>query len=182
MQGNQIIKKAVDTLTGKIIYSFTIKNKTPEVPKRTLWDWILRKPKVEPILSRDFEIYPCVVANQYRIAGEAITLPTDLFEDEGKTLTQHVPVHLPTMIYIIAAAIQNNYKEPEAELIEYLERNMDNIDISQTLVASLQAANMEAFTISIVLMTGASKILEPKSSPQDGSELIASHTPTLAQH
>lgn len=169
-----IISSAVDALTGKQIYSFTIKNKHPQTIRRKFFDWLLRKPIVQPTLERTFDIYPTVVANQYRIAAKALSLPKDLFDDATLMLA-YVPVHLATMVYIIASAIQNTYEEPEAELIEYIERNADNIDIAQALGASLQATNMQSFSISIVLMNGTATFLNPKASPQDGRELIASH-------
>lgn len=181
MDSRQIIKGAVDELTGKMIYEFTIPVKHVEpaiLPKRTLWDRVLRKPPpsiIEPETERSFQIYPCVAINQYRIAGEALTLPVDLLEDETQALT-YVPEHLPTMIYIIAAAIQNNYLEPDKELIQFLERNLDNIDILKILAASLQNANMQSFLTSIVLMNGMASILKPEANPIDGRELIASHT------
>lgn len=169
-----IISSAVDALTGKMIYSFTLRNKLPKQVKRTIRDWLMRRPIVEPVLDRKFDIYPAVVANQYRIAAKALSLPKDLFDDATMMLA-YVPDHLPTMVYIIASAIQNTYEEPAAELIEYLERNADNIDIAQALGASLQATNMQSFSISIVLMNGMATFLKPKASPHDGSELIASH-------
>lgn len=187
MQDKQIISAAVDALTGKKILSFTLINKVPdkiERPKpiqRTFLDKLFRRPivelpsVVEPILSRTFDIYPCVVANQYRIAGKALSLPDDLFEDQSIMLA-YVPEHLPTMVYIIAAAITNTYEEPTDELIQYLERNLDNEYLMSVLAASLQQTNMQAFTISITLMNGVAKILTPEVSPLDGSELIASHT------
>lgn len=174
MRDYDIISSAVDALTGKQIYSFTIKNKNPQTVRRTIFDWLMRKPMAQPTLERKFDIYPSVVANQYRIAAKALSLPKDLFDDATLMLA-YVPDHLPTMVYIIASAIQNTFEEPEADLIQYLERNADNIDIAQALGASLQATNMQSFSISIVLMNGMATFLKPKASPHDGSELIASH-------
>lgn len=181
MKDNQIIQAVVDALTGKVIYEFTIKvnHVEPVVkPKRSVLDWILRKPlpaSPEPEIERSFHIKPCVVANQYRISAKALSLPVDLFEEEEKMLA-YVPEHLPTMVYIIAAAVQNNYLEPDPELITFFERNLDNLDIAELLVASLQGTNMQSFLTSIVLMNGIASILKPKTSPIDGSGLIASHT------
>jgi hypothetical protein len=138
----------------------------------TLWDRIRgRKPEAGPLpeIERTFEIWPCVAVNQYRIAGVAITLPSELFENSTDMLAL-VPEHLPKMIYIIASAVQNDYREPDPELIQFFERNLDNIDVVQILSASLQAANMQSFLTSIVLMNGVAKILKPKTSPTDGSE------------
>jgi hypothetical protein len=186
MEGKEIIRGVVDALTGKMTYQFTVPLRVIEPviqpepiipPKQSLWDRMKGIPKpeivypelIEPEKERSFTIYQSVVINQYRIAGKALSFPNDLFEEEEKMLA-YVPQHLPTMCYIIAAAVQNNYKEPDPELIKFFEYNLDNVDILQILVASLQAANMQAFLTSIVLMNGMAKILEPKASPQDGSE------------
>lgn len=182
MTDNQIITAAVDALTGKTIYEFDIENRSYKfipTPEQTVWQRLLRKPIVEPTQvekSRHFVIKPTVVANQYRIASKSLSLPVDLFEDQSKMLA-YVPQHLPTMIYIIAAAITNTRDEPSSELIAYLEDNLDNLDVLQILAASLQSANMQSFLISITLMNGLAKILTTSVNPLDGSELIASHTP-----
>jgi len=175
MEDNQIIRAVVDTLTGKMTYEFTVPVRVVEpvpIAKYTWLDRVLRKPIPKPVLpetERSFKIYQSVVVNQYRIASSALSLPEDLFEEEAKMLS-YVPQHLPTMCYIIAAAVQNNYKEPDAELIKFFEYNLDNIDVLEILAASMQSANMQAFLTSIVLMQGTATILKPKASPQDGSE------------
>lgn len=180
MKDNQIIQAVVDTLTGKVIYEFTIRvnHIEPVVPtKQSFLDRVLRRPAPtdpEPETERSFQIRPCIVANQYRISAKALSLPVDLFGEQEKMLA-YVPEHLPTMVYIIAAAIQNNHLEPDPALITFFERNLDNLDVVELLVASLQGTNMQSFLTSIVLMNGTAKILEPKSSPLDGSGLIASH-------
>ena len=171
MTDNQIITAAVDALTGKTIYEFDVVNLNPS--KRTLLDKLLRKPLAPQ--SRHFVIKPTVVGVQERIAASALSLPTDLFEDQSKMLA-YVPEHLPTMIYIIACAIENREEEPDSELLHYLKWNLDNPDVLQILAASLQSANMQSFLISITLMNGLAKILTVSVNPLDGSELIASHT------
>lgn len=174
MNDTQIVQGVVDALTSKLLYEFKVKVKHVEPviqPKRSLWDRISRKPveRIQPETERSFKIWPCVAINQYRIAGKALSLPDELFDDDTKTLSL-VPEHLPTIIYIIAAAVQNNYLEPDPELITFFERNLDNPDIVQILAASLQAANMQDFSTSIVLMNGMATIVKPKTSPQDGRE------------
>lgn len=177
MHENQIIRAAVDALTGKVVHSFTLRNRVLELKRRSFFQWLLRR-KNKVVFERTFNISPCVVANQYRIAAKALTLPIEVFEDYA-TMLRYVPEHLPTIIYIIAAAITNTYEEPDSELIEYLERNLDNEDVLEILSASLQATNMQSFLTSIVLMNGVAKVL--KTSPQDGRELIASHNQTSDQ-
>ncbi|MNL83089.1 hypothetical protein D3C87_2106450 [compost metagenome] len=46
----------------------------------------------------------------------------------------------------------------------------------KALLAAFDNSGMQAFSNSIVLMKGTATILETKTSPKDGSELIASHT------
>lgn len=180
MEEKNILSAITDTLTGKPVYKLTVPVKwlplTPK-PKRSFWDWLTRKPlpeQPEVETERTLIFAPCVVANQYRVAGAAAQLPEELFEDQSYNL-RLLSEHQPTIVYIIAAAIQNNHLEPEQELITFIERNLDGLDLVNALVASFQSLNMEAFTNSIVLMRGTVTILKLKTSPDDGSELIASH-------
>ena len=181
MEDIKIIQGAVNALNEESIYEFTVRvvDVEPVIqPRRTLWDRITRKPlptPIEPETHRTFKIYESVVSNVYRIAGKAVSLPIDIFEEEEKMLA-YVPEHLPTMIYIIAAAIQNNHKEPDAELIRFLERNLTNSAVAKLLVSAMFNTNMQAFLISIVSMQAMASIVKPKTSPIDGNELIASHT------
>lgn len=181
MEEINILTSIVDTLTGKPVYRLTIPIKwLPDPPKvkRSLWDWLTRKPMpVLPDLEtyRTLEFWPCVVGNQYRVAGRAVLLPKEIFEDQSYNIDL-IREHQPNIVYMVAAALQNNHLEPDPELITFIERNLDGIDLINTLIASFQALNMQSFTNSIVLMKGAVSILKPKASPNDGSELIASHT------
>lgn len=170
-ENRKIISAAIDTLTGRVL--FTLRIPVRWTPKRKWWDF--RKRKVET--ERVYEIWPTVVCNQFRIIGKALTLPDEVYEEA----TQMFPLfaeHQRTMLYIVAAAIQNNHLEPDSELILFLERNLPGEDIYEALHASLQQVNMQAFFDSIVLMKGTVNIVSPreKASPLDGSELIASHT------
>jgi len=180
MQENQIIRAVVDVLTGKVIYEFTIqvrKVKPVLPPKLTIWEKLkgVKPPTApEPETERTFQIFPAVVVNQYRIAASALSLPVDLFDDPTRMLA-YVPAHLKTMVYIIAAAVQNNEEEPDPELIRFFELNLDNPDIVQILSASLQGTHMQSFLSSILLMQGEATILTSEGSPTDGSESIASH-------
>jgi hypothetical protein len=167
----KIISAAIDTLTGKVL--FTLRVPIRWTPKKKWWDF--RKKKVET--ERVYQIWPSVVCNQIRIIGKALSLPAEIYEET----TQMFPIfaeHQRTMLYIVAAAIQNNHLEPDPELILFLERNVEGQDLLDAMMASLQQLNMQAFFDSIVLMNGTVKIVSPKekTSPLDGSELIASHT------
>lgn len=173
---NKIVSAAIDTLTGKLLFTLNIPVRwTPKV----VWWKRLFKRKVEQEKFRSFEIWPCVVANQFRIVGKALTLPKEIY-DEPNLLFPIFEENQRTMLYIVASAIQNNHLEPDPGLITFLERNIDGETILTALQASLQQANMQSFFDSIVLMNGLVEIVSPsqtKSSPLDGSELIASHIP-----
>lgn len=173
---NKIVSAAIDTLTGKLLFTLNIPVRwLPKVP----WWKRLFKRKVVQEKFRSFEIWPCVVANQFRIVGKALTLPKEIY-DEPNLLFPIFEENQRTMLYIVASAIQNNHLEPDTSLIKFLENNIDGETILTALQASLQQANMQSFFDSIVLMNGLVEIVSPsqtKSSPLDGSELIASHTP-----
>ena len=175
MEENQILKTVVDTLTGKKIHTLTVPVKwRPKLP------WYKRLIGMRDKYTQDyqtFEIWPCVVNNQYRIAGNAAMLTDGLHQthsDNIKFIIQNQPI----VVYIVAAAIQNNHLEPEQGLIDFIGNNFDKDDLYTALRASFDNLGMEAFSNSIVLLKGTVKILMPEeTSPKEGSELIASHTP-----
>lgn len=180
MTDNEIISAAAETIIDKPKFTFTIPiTWRPEV-KRTLPDKLLRKPLPEPETERTFTIYPCKVCNMYRIASVAARIPQEI---KSGTLSEAclplIYAHMKDIVYVIASAIQNNPLEPDPELITFINNNFDAIDLHSSLQPALQNLNMEAFFNSIVLIKGTVKILQPKeekTSPKDGSELIASHT------
>lgn len=177
-EDNKIVSAAIDTLTGKVLFTLNVPIRW--VPSIPWWKRIFRKKKA-PERIRTYYIWPCVVANQFRIVGKALTLPNEIYQD-ANLLFPIFEQHQKTLVYIVAAAIQNNHLEPDPDLITFLERNIDGEDMLQVLQASLQQANMQSFFDSIVLMNGLVEIVNPslkKASPQDGSELIASHTQKL---
>jgi len=171
MQDNAILKSVTETLTGKALHEMVVPIRWR--PKISFWERIKnwRSPKPEP--TRTLTFFPSVVANQYRIAGEAALLPKELWDDVSMNIIM-LPEHQPRIVYMVAAAIQNNHLEPEQELITFIERNLTGRQLREALIASFQTLEMEAFTDTIVLMKGTVNIL--KTSPNDGSELIASHT------
>jgi hypothetical protein len=188
MEDKIILKSIADTFTEAPVFQMRVPVRVvqPIQPiKRTWIDRLLRKPipiSPDPETYRDFVIYPCVAANMIRIAGQAALLSEAIYEDNSENLVKLVPEEMPFMIYIIAAAIQNNHLEPDPELIEFIKINMSGRQIKEALFASFDALEMEAFTDSIVLLKGRVKIINPETSPEDGSELIASHTALSDQH
>lgn len=194
MEEREILKSVTDTLTGKRIFEITVPVKwrpkyvAPPLPKYTLLDWILRRkrpqPEPEPAQEthRTFEMWPCVVANQYRIAGNAALL-TDQMSDNHSDNIQLIIDNQPLVVYIVASAIQNNHLEPDPELVEFITNNFDHEDLYTSLRAAFSNMGMQSFSNSIALLKGTVKILKPdqEASPVDGKELIASHIQTLVQ-
>lgn len=183
MQENQIISAIADVLSEKPRYEFTVPIREPKItvrPKRTLWNWIMRKPVAvsPPVeLTRTFTVYPPVVNNMYRIAGRAANLPQEVVKGTvAEIILPLIYAHKDDIIYIIAAGIQNTKREPDAELMEFIGDNFDAEDLFNCLQAVLGGEWMQHFFNSIALAKGTVKILTPKASPLDGSESIASHT------
>ncbi|SMC53280.1 hypothetical protein [Pedobacter nyackensis] len=184
MEEKFILKSITDTLTGKKVHQITVPIRVVDQPTyiRSFWDKVLFRKgiMVEPETSRTFEIWPCVVKNMYRVAGNAALLVDSLHDDHSENI-KLVNDNMPIVAHIVAAAIQNNKFEPAPELIEFLEDNIDADDMYTALQAAFDNAGMQSFSNSIVLMKGTETILKTKASPNDGSELIASHIATLDQ-
>ena len=174
MEERQILKSVTDTLTGKKIHTLTVPVKW--IPKLPWYKRLIGAKNPYAVTSKTFDIWPCVVSNQYRIAGNAAMLTDGLCEvhsDNIKFLIQNQPI----VVYVVACAIQNNHLEPDPSLIQFIENNFDKDDLYIALRASFSNLGMEAFSNSISLLKGTVNILKPTElSPKDGSELIASHT------
>lgn len=179
MQEREILKSVTDTLTGKRIFEITVPVKW--LPKPQWWNLIFRKRKPAPAY-RTFEIWPCVVANQYRIAGNAALLTEQLSDNHSDNI-QLIMDNQPLVVYIVASAIQNNHLEPDEELVQFITNNFDHEDLYTSLRAAFSNMGMQSFSNSIALLKGTVKILKPdqEASPADGKELIASHIQTLVQ-
>ena len=176
MQEELLLSALADTFVEKPKYTFTIQ---VAKPKRSFWQWITRKP-VE--LSRDFVITPCKVENMARVAGSAILFPKEIAEGTHAEVT--IPLmleHKDRMVYLVAAAIQNDDNEPSASLIRFLKRNCDSIDLMEAVSQSLDGLELTAFLNTIVLAKGSVNFLKP-ASPIEGRELIASHTESSEAH
>jgi len=201
MEEKKILQSITDTLTGKKIHQLTIRVRSPKPRFRqdveavpvSCWRRLLgQKPKeivrdieialTDEDLVRRLDIWPCIVSNQYRIAGNAAMLIDGLYEDHSRNI-QFIIQNQPLVVYTVAAAIQNNDQEPDPELIDFISNNFDGEDLYTALLASFDNLGMQAFSNSIVLLKGTVTILSPdqQTSPKDGSELIASHIQELAQ-
>lgn len=179
MTDNEIIGAAADALTEKAKFSITIPVSVPDeakpLPKRTFWDWLLRRPIPvhEPVeTERELVFHPCKVANMSRIARTALLLPGEMIS--GELTAAVLPLladeaHKNNMIYIIASAVQNNHLEPAENLINFLNLNLDHEDMFLCMHKSFGELGMQSFLNSIVLAKGTIMILKP-TSPNDGSE------------
>lgn len=176
MQDKDILQGVAETLIGSASYTITVPIKEPIVHNRTFWDRLLRRPIVKIETERTFIINQCVVGNMYRVASRAVTLPHEILSGtQAQSILPIINDHLHTMVYIVAAGIQNTKDEPEAELIEFIQDNFVAEDLYNSLLPVLENLGMQSFLNSIALVRGTVKILEPNASPLDGSELIASH-------
>ncbi len=131
------------------------------VQKRSLLDRLLRRP-VET--ERTLTFYPCVVANQYRVVDACMQLPNELWQQEYLNLPLLFE-HQTRIVYIVAAALQNNYLEPSPALIKFLERNLSGEQLSEALAASVKALCLNSFLESIVLLKPTARILDPDAEP-----------------
>ena len=163
---------AGETLIGREPFSITI---PIEEPKRTFLQWLRGEALVT---ERTFVIKACKVGNMFRIASKALTLPNEISQgDLSEAVLPLFNDHLPTIRYIVAAAIQNNKHEPATELINFITDHFDHEDLYKCMSYALDNIGLDSFLNSIVLIRGTVQVLKPrKTSPLDGSELIASHT------
>lgn len=183
MNDKEIYQGVANSFTEKKKFSITVPvSWRPDAPpppppvKRSLFERLFKPAPIQlhtpvPPSEETFTIYPCKLANMARIAGASVTLP-DAIKDGGlaEVVLPLIPGHLPTIIYIVAAGIQNNHEEPSQELITFIERNFDGEDLYACLYPVLEQVQMQSFLNSIVLAKGTVSILKEKTSPTDGSE------------
>lgn len=185
MEERDIYSGVAATLTEKPVYKFSVAvDWQMPLSRWSVVDWVMKKlGKVRPEVDRQFEIKPCKVGNFHRVAGRAVLLPDQFFsgDDMDAAIIPLLTEYRNDLTYIIASAIQNNCEEPGRLLVKFIQKNFDNIDIYHGLKASLDGLEMQSFLNSIVLVKGTETILKPRTSPKDGSELIASHTALLDQ-
>lgn len=106
-----------------------------------------------------------------RVAGRASLLPDEL--KEGSMVGAVMPLvhaHIEDVVYIIAVGIQNSKREPDEDLLRFINDNFDAEDIYSTLFPVLENVGLQSFMNSIALAKGTVKILEPSASPIDGRE------------
>jgi hypothetical protein len=165
MKDRDILAGISDVITDKP-YSFIVQINNPVRPKRTLLQ-ILKKESPDIETEREIIIRPSVVGTMFRIAGASAKLP-DL--DNLKTVgLDLIPKYMPDILYIVAAAIQNNDSEPDKKLIKFIEQNFTQNQIFLALYKSIEGVGLQSFINSIVLASATTEVLRP-ASPQDGSE------------
>jgi hypothetical protein len=177
MTNRNIQQGVVNTFTEKPKFTITVPISwapTLTPVKRSLFDLVFRGKGIQEAAApteRTFIIHPCKVANMWRIAAAATDLPDEIKNGGLAEITLPlIKDHLETIVYIVAAGIQNTHEEPAPDLITFIERNFDNEDLYNTMFPVLENIGMQSFFNSIVLAKGTVKILEPKTSPTDGNE------------
>ena len=179
MTDNEIIGQAADALTEKAKFAITIPvtwRPEPKVkPRAGMFDLLLKKqtPEAAPETERELVFYPCKVANMSRIARTALLLPNEILSNEINEAVLPLiadETNLDNLVYIIAAAVQNNHLEPARELLDFIKMNMDHDDMFLCLHKSFGVLGMQSFLNSIVLARGTVSVLKPATSPADGSE------------
>jgi hypothetical protein len=185
---DKIISASVDTFLEKAKYTLTVpllepithyREQEPIYKEQSVWDKLLRKPKEviphDPEIDwieteRSFTIYPCKAANMARIARAALTMPTEIQGDtKAEAYLPLIDTCMDTVLYVVAAGIQNNQHEPDPELIQFLRNNCDAIDLLHAAYYVMENVNMESFSNTTVLIRGAISIIK-KTGPIDRSE------------
>lgn len=173
MNEKQTLQAVAETITDKPTLSFEV-----EVKRRHWLDRLLRRNK-----ARQFTIRPAVVGTMLRISARAIQLHEELTDairlDTGKATAdmgatmQLVHAHMADVVYIVAAAIQNDCEEPSERLQAFIRQNFDAEDLVQVLLPVLAGLNLQGFLNSIVLVKGTEGVLRPKTSLKEAGEMIA---------
>ncbi len=120
-------------------------------------------PTPEAEKERTLTFYPAVIANSSRIARECALLPNQIYEDAVASMSL-LYEHQSRIVYIVAAALQNNHLEPDAKLIKFIERNLSGEELAEAFMASVAALNLEGFYKSILLVRPDVKIIPATQS------------------
>ncbi|WP_285011195.1 hypothetical protein [Pedobacter faecalis] len=183
MEESKIFDLVTQTLNRYKVHTLQVRlSKSPaptvEVLPQKWWERLIgRRPRTieippsEQDMVRKLEIWPARVSTQYRVAALSDKLvKTAELEEELSGNFRFVNANQPLIVEIVATAIQNDGKEPDPELIAFIEENVFGEDLYTALRAVFDNYGMQSFTNSIVLMKGTVKILKPKTSPTDGTE------------
>lgn len=136
-------------------------------PRSKIEAWLIRH-KLRP--SRYyFQVKPQRVINVYRIAGRVKKLNVDgIFNttDTLSSLMNFMANNGEDIFYIVAAAIQNDDREPTERMLNIVKNNFEMQDIHEVMKIAVNGYNIDAFINSIVLMTGV-QALNLKTSPKE---------------
>lgn len=165
----QVLGEVAKTITEQPV-KITIDIK----PKNKIHAWLINR-KYCPS-QRFYEIKPQRVINIYRIAGRAVYLDvagiaedTDVFGMLMRTMAKNGE----DIFYIVAAAIQNDHREPTDKMLDIVRNEFEMEDILTVMKIAVNHYNISAFLNSIALMTGIDAVKIRKVSPNENEEKIA---------
>lgn len=149
-------------MAGATITDAPIKEMTIPVWDYTWWDRLLRRPK-----QRTFQIHLCRVCNMERSATIAHMLPELInktgdfksMEEMTATIYPLVFSHKKDLVYLIAACIQNNWKEPKKSLIRYIDRNFSGEDLLDAAIYCISQSCLSSFYSAILIVKGTSAVI-----------------------
>jgi len=145
--------------------------------------------RIRKIKERKFTIYPSTLGTMLRISRLLLDLELEEIseDDPDHRLLEAgllaVVNNMDKAVKIIAYAISNDIKEPPAELVRFLERNLtakDTFQILQIVIDKMDIKDFFAFTASVKgmnLMAGRSttgKQSEELSNTSDSEEMKSS--------
>ena len=120
---------------------------------------------------RTVEFTTCMACNMKRIVSAALLLPDELFGVKLKDIAlPQINNNLDKLIYIVAAGIQNNSKEPEPELIDFVKNNFDHEQLLEGFNYTINQLGMQSFVGCLVIARG-SKILKGEDQKLPAHEI-----------
>lgn len=154
----EIFIKEVDTITDK--------GEAIEIPvtAKNNWEKILMTVGIKK-RKLTFNLKKIKVGNRHRICQRIIKFPEKVFDDSKyimKMIAELSIHHNDDLIYCVAVSLQNDCNEPSSELIDALNWVDDDL-LFKILDKSLSAINIEAFTNSIILITGVQSLTKTET-------------------
>jgi hypothetical protein len=153
-------QKEASAKAGEVISEKPLEFEIDVKPQGNFEAWLI-KHKIKPS-KRLFLIKPQRVGNVYRIASRAVSIDLKGLNPETNiTISQGVHVimdlmsrHGEDIFYIVAAAIQNDHREPTKKMIDFVKQQLEMADIFKILVYAISNYNIQSFMNSIVLIVG----------------------------
>lgn len=122
----------------------------------------LRKPinKERVLVFREAKI--CTVK---KITAALVQLPTELYGHSNIDIAlPFISGNLDRLTFIIAAAVQNDHKEPSKDLIAFIENNCSYSLYMEGLQYSIASTGMISFIEAYAMMKGAAAIINPEET------------------